>query len=320
MSKSPAFQFYPSDFLVGTMRLSTEEIGAYILLLCYQWDQGGIPADQEQCARIARCRTDAIASIWHKFGICEGSTVKNKRLEEERAKQTERREAQAANASKRWKNRKNDAAALPRQSHGNATALPRHTHGNAEPMPNACSSSSSSSSILPLSSPEGDNEPVTSLTETAEKKEGGPSPKTIASEAGVRILAMFDGASILPPVCYGELLEHVHNGTLPADEKKWRALEAMRAERAAIVGVPEDFDLRAAWLISKEAMCRKLGEALDVAFAKRPQTAPAPTERKKEDAPAHWQQKLIALYPNAHIPAAFEELPPEIRREVKGVA
>ena len=94
----------------------------------------------------------------------------------------------------------------------------------------------------------------------------------------------------------------------------------MRADRAASVGVPEDYHLRAAWRISKEAMCRKLGEALDVAFAKRPQAAPSPIERKKEDAPADWQSILVRLYPNAHIPTAFEELPPEIRREVKGVA
>ena len=134
MSKSPAFQFYPSDFLVGTLGMSTAEIGAYILLLCHQWDQGGIPADHEKCARIARCGTDAIASIWHKFGICEGSTVKNKRLEEERAKQTERREAQAANASKRWKT----AKTMPSQSHGNPTAMPPHYHGTPTAIPNRC--------------------------------------------------------------------------------------------------------------------------------------------------------------------------------------
>jgi len=320
MLKSPAFRFYPADFLVGTLGMTTEEIGAYILLLCHQWDQGHIPSDPEKCARLARCSTDAIASVLHKFCICDDGTAKNKRLELERGKQDERREALSANAKKRWKTPKTDADAKPKQSNGNAEAMQLHNQSTAPALQKQSLSFTCTSSIIPLSSPEGDNEPVTSLTESAEKKEGGPSPKTIASEAGVRILAMFDGASILPPVCYGELLEHVHNGTLPADEKKWLALEAMRAERAAIVGVPEDYDLRAAWLISKEAMCRKLGEALDVAFAKRPQTAPVPTERKKEDAPAHWQQKLIALYPSAHIPTTFEELPPEIRREVKGVA
>jgi hypothetical protein len=33
-SKSPAFQFYPQDFLVGSAMLSAEETGAYIRLLC----------------------------------------------------------------------------------------------------------------------------------------------------------------------------------------------------------------------------------------------------------------------------------------------
>jgi len=36
MSKPPAFQFYASDFLVDTIDLSNEELGAYVRLLCYQ--------------------------------------------------------------------------------------------------------------------------------------------------------------------------------------------------------------------------------------------------------------------------------------------
>lgn len=40
--KDPAFLFYPSDFLTGTVFLSKEEIGIYILLLCYQHQHGGM--------------------------------------------------------------------------------------------------------------------------------------------------------------------------------------------------------------------------------------------------------------------------------------
>lgn len=35
-SKSPAFQFYAQDFLVGTAMLSAEETGAYIRLIMNQ--------------------------------------------------------------------------------------------------------------------------------------------------------------------------------------------------------------------------------------------------------------------------------------------
>lgn len=42
MSKDPAFLFYPSDFLTGTMYMSFQEKGIYICLLCSQHQHGGI--------------------------------------------------------------------------------------------------------------------------------------------------------------------------------------------------------------------------------------------------------------------------------------
>ncbi len=42
MAKDPAFLFYPSDFLTGTMFMSNEQIGIYIRLLCSQHQHGGI--------------------------------------------------------------------------------------------------------------------------------------------------------------------------------------------------------------------------------------------------------------------------------------
>lgn len=42
MSKDPAFLFYPSDFLTGTMFMSNDQLGIYIRLLCSQHQHGGI--------------------------------------------------------------------------------------------------------------------------------------------------------------------------------------------------------------------------------------------------------------------------------------
>ena len=42
MAKDPAFLFYPSDFLTGTMFMTNEHIGIYIRLLCSQHQHGGI--------------------------------------------------------------------------------------------------------------------------------------------------------------------------------------------------------------------------------------------------------------------------------------
>jgi len=42
MAKDPAFLFYASDFLTGTMFMSNEQVGKYIRLLCSQHQHGGI--------------------------------------------------------------------------------------------------------------------------------------------------------------------------------------------------------------------------------------------------------------------------------------
>ncbi len=44
--KPPAFQFYPDDFIGGTCDLSAVDVGAYIRLLCYQWNRGSIPVEE----------------------------------------------------------------------------------------------------------------------------------------------------------------------------------------------------------------------------------------------------------------------------------
>lgn len=52
--KSPAFQFYPADYLSSqrVQMMTLEEEGAYIRLLCYCWLHGTIPADLDMIARI----------------------------------------------------------------------------------------------------------------------------------------------------------------------------------------------------------------------------------------------------------------------------
>jgi uncharacterized protein YdaU (DUF1376 family) len=43
MGKPPWFKFYPSDFYMGTLDFSNAQVGAYIRLLCRQWDKGAVP-------------------------------------------------------------------------------------------------------------------------------------------------------------------------------------------------------------------------------------------------------------------------------------
>ena len=42
MTKDPAFLFYASDFLTGTMLMNNEQVGIYIRLLCVQHQHGGM--------------------------------------------------------------------------------------------------------------------------------------------------------------------------------------------------------------------------------------------------------------------------------------
>jgi uncharacterized protein YdaU (DUF1376 family) len=51
----PSMMFYPGDYLRDTGHLSTEEHGAYLLLLWHAWTQSGVlPADDEMLRRITR--------------------------------------------------------------------------------------------------------------------------------------------------------------------------------------------------------------------------------------------------------------------------
>jgi uncharacterized protein YdaU (DUF1376 family) len=89
----PAFQFYPDDFIGGTVDMTPEEVGAYIRLLCYQWGHGKAPLSKEAVDRVAGCVVSD--SVLSKF-----PRGKNRRLEDERRKQIEYRRKQAINGAK----------------------------------------------------------------------------------------------------------------------------------------------------------------------------------------------------------------------------
>lgn len=93
---SPAFQFYPSDFLIGVALFTNEEIGIYIKLLCYQWVHGRIPPEPNRIARLAATSEKRALQVLSKFES-DGEGFFNARLESERTKQQEYRDKQKAN-------------------------------------------------------------------------------------------------------------------------------------------------------------------------------------------------------------------------------
>ncbi len=83
MAKNPYFKFYPNDFLGGVAYLSFEERGAYITLLCHQWDSGPIPKK-----RLGFLLGSGWVTIWEsikdKFEENAEGLIFNERLEDAR--------------------------------------------------------------------------------------------------------------------------------------------------------------------------------------------------------------------------------------------
>lgn len=108
MKKAPAFQFYTKDFIVDVQAWTNEEVGAYIRLLCYQWDNGSIPSDKSRLNLIV-ADPMFFDNIWtnisYKF-LAKNGAFYNKRLEESRVSMIKYRKSAARagrkGAKKRW--------------------------------------------------------------------------------------------------------------------------------------------------------------------------------------------------------------------------
>lgn len=108
MAKDPAFLFYSSDFLTGTMAMSDAEVGQYIRLLCFQHQSGHINAVAMQ----RLCGGTPTASVLDKFTRDENGDFYNERLEEEVIKRKKHSEKQKENANMRW-HKSGIATAMP---------------------------------------------------------------------------------------------------------------------------------------------------------------------------------------------------------------
>lgn len=89
--KSPAFQFYPKDWLsdlrVGLMSLEAK--GAYLQLLCHQWlEQGPIPGDMRSLSFMCGCSVRKMRTLWPSIAPCFDSVgddlIENSRLSQAR--------------------------------------------------------------------------------------------------------------------------------------------------------------------------------------------------------------------------------------------
>lgn len=123
--KAPAFQFYPKDFLSddAVSMMTSEQIGAYVLLLCHAWlKPDGLPHAMSSLAKLARCTERRFtAQIWPAIGDCfvelDGRLI-NPRLETERLKQDDFRRERSESG------KRGAASKYGRLSDGSATREP----------------------------------------------------------------------------------------------------------------------------------------------------------------------------------------------------
>jgi uncharacterized protein YdaU (DUF1376 family) len=149
MAKSPAFQFYPKDWLSSpkVQLMTPEQEGAYVRLLCYCWDSGdcSIPDNDDELAVLSR-----LGEGWFKGGSgvvrrCfvphprKPGYLTNERLLEEAEKQDAWRQKSSAGGKQSAEKRK--------KLKGGSTNRQPDTPPTVEPKANSSSSSASSSEI-----------------------------------------------------------------------------------------------------------------------------------------------------------------------------
>lgn len=155
-TKSPAFQFYPSDFLGSTKvrAMNAEQIGVYTLLLCLDWQESGFTLEEAEEHVAFHGQTAAkFRANWTKVSRCfaerEGRYF-NSRLDEERAKQKEWRR----------KSSKGGKIAADRKRNGGSTTL-------APPLDNGSSGRQYTPSLSPSPTPKTTTPPIDALFEEA---------------------------------------------------------------------------------------------------------------------------------------------------------
>lgn len=104
MSHSPAFQFYPDDFMGGKPGMMTpDETHVFVWLLCLDWNQNGFQYDARKLAHWCRVPLKTFERAWPVVSECFtelDGRLSNPRLQLEREKQANRRAQMTENGKK----------------------------------------------------------------------------------------------------------------------------------------------------------------------------------------------------------------------------
>ena len=137
-TKPPSFDFFPDDFIAGTYHLPAEAVGIYVRLLCYQWNNGSIPSDESELARIAGVDADAMRThmrtVMLKFVQAECGGLQNERLEREREHKLSVIEKSKNAADTRWAKEKARKDAEEAKKSGCGRNADAYANGHADAM------------------------------------------------------------------------------------------------------------------------------------------------------------------------------------------
>ncbi len=97
--------FYPADYLADTGHLTTQEHGAYFLLILHYWSNAGLPADERKLARIARMSSSEWTATRDTIADFFDANWQHFRIDAELATARERHEARAIAGSRGGKAR-----------------------------------------------------------------------------------------------------------------------------------------------------------------------------------------------------------------------
>lgn len=128
MPHSPAFQFYPADYLgdKNTFPMTTLDHGAYCLLMWFSWEENGLPDDMQELADMAKMPVDDFTTAWdRRIKKCFVWDEKKKRwfhprllkeIKKQKAWSKKKSEDGKRGAAKRW-NKKSNGDGIPLGDH-----------------------------------------------------------------------------------------------------------------------------------------------------------------------------------------------------------
>lgn len=239
MEKHIWFPLYANDFLASSKiaMMSTEEIGAYILLLCHAWQdpQCSLPLEEEALKRLGRISMD-ISRVRDCFEKKSGRLI-NKRLLKEWEKVQHNKEKASKAALQRW-----------------------HPSSNANAYANALHPQCSSPSPSHLSY----SSPVASAT-SKETKEVKTPLATLAGPTPSEILALWNGTGLHPCKNLGERLKKRLATVLKdhPDPVWWQDLFARIAASDFLAGRKTDWTATLDWSVGPKNLAKILAGNYD---------------------------------------------------------